>query len=41
MVYAIARQRGLPLGKPDFDGQHRYPPPGTPWMPSTASRSPT
>ena len=26
MAYAIARARGLPLGKPDFDGQHVYPP---------------
>ncbi len=24
MVYAIARARGLPLGKADFDGQHVY-----------------
>jgi 8-oxo-dGTP diphosphatase len=38
MVYAIARQGGLALGKPDFDGQHAYPPPGTPWSPN---RSPT
>ena len=26
MVYAIARQRGITLGKGDFDGLHRYPP---------------
>lgn len=25
MVYAIARQAGVPIGKPDFDGYHRYP----------------
>ncbi len=25
MVYAIARQRGLSLGKGDFDGFHQYP----------------
>lgn len=25
MVYAIARQQGVPLGKADFDGYHRYP----------------
>ncbi|MDP4300303.1 DUF1993 family protein [Leptothrix discophora] len=31
MVYAIARQRGLPLGKADFDGYHAYPPPGMTW----------
>lgn len=26
MVYAIARAEGVPLGKEDFDGYHRYPP---------------
>jgi hypothetical protein len=26
MVYAIARQAGVPVGKSDFDGYHRYPP---------------
>ncbi|MDN4053557.1 DUF1993 domain-containing protein [Massilia sp. YIM B02763] len=26
MVYAIARQAGVPVGKADFDGYHRYPP---------------
>jgi 8-oxo-dGTP diphosphatase len=26
MVHAIARSRGLPLGKADFDGYHVYPP---------------
>lgn len=26
MVYAIARQAGLPVGKADFDGYHEYPP---------------
>lgn len=26
MVYAIARQAGVPLGKADFDGYHTYPP---------------
>lgn len=26
MVYAIARQAGVPVGKPDFDGFHQYPP---------------
>ena len=25
MVYAIARQAGVPIGKSDFDGYHRYP----------------
>ena len=25
MVYAIARQAGVPLGKTEFDGYHRYP----------------
>jgi hypothetical protein len=25
MVYAIARQAGVPVGKPEFDGYHRYP----------------
>lgn len=25
MVYAIARQAGVPVGKSDFDGYHRYP----------------
>ncbi|RDV26731.1 DUF1993 family protein [Alteromonas aestuariivivens] len=25
MVYAIARASGVPLGKSDFDGYHRYP----------------
>jgi hypothetical protein len=25
MVYAIARQTGVPIGKSDFDGYHRYP----------------
>lgn len=25
MVYAIARQAGVPIGKADFDGYHRYP----------------
>ena len=25
MVYAIARQAGVPVGKADFDGYHRYP----------------
>jgi hypothetical protein len=25
-VYAIARQAGVPVGKPDFDGFHQYPP---------------
>lgn len=25
MVYAIARQGGVPVGKADFDGYHRYP----------------
>ncbi|KGF80463.1 hypothetical protein IA69_17895 [Massilia sp. JS1662] len=25
MVYAIARQGGVPVGKSDFDGYHRYP----------------
>lgn len=25
MVYAIARSRGVPLGKSDFDGYHQYP----------------
>ncbi len=25
MVYAIARQHGVPLGKADFDGYHAYP----------------
>jgi len=26
MVYAIARQAGVPIGKADFDGFHAYPP---------------
>jgi len=26
MVYAIARSRGVPLTKGDFDGLHQYPP---------------
>lgn len=26
MVYAIARQAGVPVGKADFDGYHVYPP---------------
>ena len=26
MVYAIARQAGIPIGKADFDGFHTYPP---------------
>jgi hypothetical protein len=26
MVYAIARQAGVPVGKADFDGYHDYPP---------------
>lgn len=26
MVYAIARQAGVPVGKADFDGFHQYPP---------------
>ena len=26
MVYAIARQAGVPVGKSEFDGYHRYPP---------------
>ncbi|MCC2954733.1 DUF1993 domain-containing protein [Massilia sp. IC2-477] len=26
MVYAIARQAGVPIGKADFDGYHKYPP---------------
>ena len=26
MVYAIARQAGVPVGKADFDGFHAYPP---------------
>lgn len=26
MVYAIARQAGVAIGKPDFDGYHSYPP---------------
>jgi hypothetical protein len=26
MVYAIARQAGVPIGKADFDGFHKYPP---------------
>ena len=26
MVYAIARQAGVPVGKADFDGLHQYPP---------------
>jgi hypothetical protein len=26
MAYALMRQAGVPLGKPDFDGFHRYPP---------------
>lgn len=26
MVYAIARQAGVPIGKGDFDGYHTYPP---------------
>jgi hypothetical protein len=26
MVYAIARQAGVPIGKADFDGYHQYPP---------------
>lgn len=26
MVYAIARQAGVPVGKADFDGYHAYPP---------------
>ena len=26
MVYAIARTRGVPLSKQDFDGLHQYPP---------------
>jgi len=26
MVYAIARQAGVPIGKADFDGFHQYPP---------------
>jgi len=26
MVYAIARQAGVPIGKSEFDGYHRYPP---------------
>jgi uncharacterized protein len=26
MVYAILRQRGVAVGKPDFDGWHVYPP---------------
>jgi hypothetical protein len=25
MVYAIARQAGVPIGKSEFDGYHRYP----------------
>jgi hypothetical protein len=25
MVYAIARQGGVPIGKSEFDGYHRYP----------------
>ena len=25
MVYAIARQTGVPIGKADFDGYHKYP----------------
>jgi hypothetical protein len=25
MVYAIARQAGVPIGKAEFDGYHRYP----------------
>jgi len=25
MAYALLRQSGVPLGKPDFDGFHRYP----------------
>lgn len=25
MAYALLRQAGVPLGKPDFDGFHRYP----------------
>jgi hypothetical protein len=25
MVYAIARQAGVPIGKADFDGYHKYP----------------
>jgi hypothetical protein len=25
MAYALLRQAGVPLGKPDFDGWHRYP----------------
>lgn len=25
MVYAIARQAGVPIGKADFDGYHQYP----------------
>jgi hypothetical protein len=25
MVYAIARQGGVPVGKSDFDGYHHYP----------------
>jgi hypothetical protein len=25
MVYAIARQAGVPVGKSEFDGYHRYP----------------
>lgn len=26
IVYAIARQAGVPIGKADFDGYHQYPP---------------
>ena len=26
MMYAIARQAGVPIGKADFDGFHQYPP---------------
>ncbi|MGV7210836.1 DUF1993 family protein [Oxalobacteraceae bacterium A2-2] len=26
MAYAIARQQGVALGKPDYDGYHAYPP---------------
>jgi len=25
MAYALLRQQGVPLGKPDFDGWHQYP----------------
>jgi len=26
MAYALLRAQGVPLGKPDFDGWHRYAP---------------